>query len=73
MSVHTKTMNRRWLWRSEQLHRAVETRDIIGQAKGMLMERFEINAAAAFQLLVRLSQKSNTAVEAVPALIAPRG
>jgi hypothetical protein len=44
----------------EQLHRALETRDIIGQSKGMLMERFDIDAAAAFDLLVRLSQKSNT-------------
>jgi hypothetical protein len=44
----------------EQLHRALESRDIIGQAKGMLMERFDVDAAAAFDLLVRLSQKSNT-------------
>ncbi|WP_231127892.1 ANTAR domain-containing protein [Mycobacterium colombiense] len=46
----------------EQLRRALETRDIIGQAKGMLMERFDIDAAAAFDLLVRLSQSSNTPV-----------
>jgi AmiR/NasT family two-component response regulator len=45
-----------------QLRRALETRDIIGQAKGMLMERFDIDAAAAFDLLVRLSQSSNTPV-----------
>lgn len=46
----------------EQLRRALETRDIIGQAKGMLMERFDIDAPAAFDLLVRLSQSSNTPV-----------
>ncbi len=46
----------------EQLRRALETRDIIGQAKGVLMERFDIDAAAAFDLLVRLSQTSNTPV-----------
>ena len=50
---------------NEQLRRALETRDIIGQAKGMLMERCGIDAAAAFNLLVTLSQKSNTRVEHV--------
>ena len=50
---------------SEQLRRALETRDIIGQAKGMLMERCDVSAAAAFNLLVTLSQKSNTRVEHV--------
>ncbi|MEE6134922.1 ANTAR domain-containing protein [Mycobacterium sp. 050128] len=43
----------------EQLQRAVETRDIIGQAKGMLMERFNVDAAAAFDLLAKLSQEAN--------------
>jgi hypothetical protein len=42
-----------------QLQRALETRDTIGQAKGMLMERFNVDAAAAFKLLTRLSQESN--------------
>jgi hypothetical protein len=46
----------------EQLRRALETRDIIGQAKGVLMERFDLDAAGAFDLLVRLSQTSNTPV-----------
>lgn len=42
-----------------QLQRALESRDMIGQAKGMLMERFHVDAAAAFKLLTRLSQESN--------------
>lgn len=46
----------------QQLQRALETRDIIGQAKGVLMERFDIDATEAFRLLVRLSQNSNTPV-----------
>jgi AmiR/NasT family two-component response regulator len=50
---------------NEQLRRALETRDVIGQAKGMLMERCDIDANAAFNLLVTLSQKSNTRVEHV--------
>jgi len=45
---------------NEQLRRALESRDVIGQAKGMLMERFDVDAAAAFGLLTRLSQESNT-------------
>ena len=50
---------------NEQLRRAIETRDMIGQAKGMLMERFDIDAAAAFGLLVKLSQDSNSRVEQI--------
>jgi hypothetical protein len=49
----------------EQLRRALESRDIICQAKGMLMERFDIDAGAAFGLLTRLSQESNTRVALV--------
>lgn len=33
--------------------------DLIGQAKGILMERHEITAAGAFQLLARASQNTN--------------
>jgi ANTAR domain/PAS fold len=50
---------------NEHLRRAVETRDIIGQAKGMLMERCDVEAVAAFDLLVTLSQKSNIRLEEV--------
>lgn len=35
------------------------SRDIIGQAKGMLMERFSIDAVQAFDLLSQLSQTEN--------------
>ncbi|WP_242657751.1 GAF and ANTAR domain-containing protein [Mycobacterium kubicae] len=48
--------------RDEQFHSALASRDIIGQAKGMLMERFSIDAIGAFDLLKRLSQESNTPV-----------
>lgn len=46
--------------RDRQFRTALASRDVIGQAKGMLMERFDIDAAAAFDLLKRLSQESNT-------------
>jgi HPt (histidine-containing phosphotransfer) domain-containing protein len=44
----------------EQLRCAIQTRDIIGQAKGILMERFDLDPDAAFRLLAKLSQQSNT-------------
>jgi len=42
----------------DQLHRAVATRDLIGQAKGMLMERYTIGEDQAFLVLTRASQGS---------------
>jgi hypothetical protein len=41
------------------LNRALESRDEIGQAKGILMERFSLNADQAFDLLVRSSQDTD--------------
>jgi GAF domain-containing protein len=51
--------------REEQFRSALGSRDIIGQAKGMLMERFKIDAVQAFELLKRLSQSSNEPLTAV--------
>ncbi len=48
--------------RAEQFRNALASRDIIGQAKGMLIERFKVDAEQAFDLLKRLSQTSNTPV-----------
>lgn len=48
------------LGRDDQFRSALASRDVIGQAKGMLMERYDIDAAAAFGLLRRLSQETNT-------------
>jgi hypothetical protein len=49
----------------EHLRRALETRDVIGQAKGMLMEQFGVDADRAFTMLVGLSQDTNIRLEAV--------
>jgi len=43
----------------EQLQSALSTRDRIGQAKGIIMERYGIDDVAAFEMLRRLSQDSN--------------
>jgi hypothetical protein len=42
-----------------QMSRALDTRDVIGQAKGILMERFGVEGDQAFQMLVRSSQDTN--------------
>jgi GAF domain-containing protein len=42
-----------------QLTQALDTRDLIGQAKGILMERFKITAQQAFLLLSRASSELN--------------
>ena len=44
---------------------ALGSRDIIGQAKGMLMERSDVDAVAAFALLTRLSEESHRPVVVV--------
>lgn len=44
----------------DQLQSALSTRDRIGQAKGVIMERFKIDDVRAFAMLRRLSQDTNT-------------
>ncbi|TFV55197.1 ANTAR domain-containing protein [Geodermatophilus sp. DF01-2] len=41
------------------LRQAVSSRDVIGQAKGILMERHRLTADQAFQVLARVSQQTN--------------
>ena len=45
--------------RDEQFKRALSSRDTIGQAKGMIMERYGVDAVRAFEVLRKLSQDSN--------------
>jgi len=46
--------------RGEQLESALTSRDLIGQAKGIIMERYKVDAVRAFDMLRELSQTSNT-------------
>jgi GAF domain-containing protein len=46
----------------ERMRTAMGTRELIGQAQGILMERFRITADAAFQVLVRASSHTNRKV-----------
>jgi AmiR/NasT family two-component response regulator len=45
--------------RQDQFRSALASRDMIGQAKGVIMERFNLDAVEAFDLLTRLSRQSN--------------
>lgn len=45
--------------RGDQFRSALASRDTIGQAKGVIMERFDVDAVEAFEMLTRLSQASN--------------
>jgi hypothetical protein len=47
------------------LQRAVDSRDLIGRAKGIVMERFGVGDDAAFQMLIKSSQDTNMKLTAV--------
>lgn len=50
-----------------QFRAALASRDVIGQAKGILMERYALDDTAAFALLRRYSRTTNTALREVAA------
>jgi len=52
---------------------AMSSRDVIGQAKGILMERHRIDAAAAFERLKEASQRSNRRLRDVADHLAATG
>lgn len=53
----------------ENLWRAIDARKLIGQAQGILMERFDLNADQAFAVLLRYSQDNNTKLRDVAELL----
>ena len=55
------------------LGRALASRDLIGQAKGVLMERYKITADQAFALLARASQDTNRKLTEVAEHLAHTG
>lgn len=59
--------------RTEQMRRALANRDLIGQAKGVLMTRYRITADDAFDRLRTASQRTNRKVVAVAEIVATTG
>jgi AmiR/NasT family two-component response regulator len=51
--------------REKRYRKALTNRDLIGQAKGILMERFTIDPVTAFSLLAQLSKERRQPVSAV--------
>jgi len=59
--------------RERQLRVAISSRDIIGQAKGILMERYKLTAEQAFAVLTRASSESNIKLRKVAESLAATG
>lgn len=59
--------------RTDQLRRALASRDLIGQAKGVLMARHGITADEAFRLLRRASQNLNCKITVVAETVTTAG
>ncbi|SDT11043.1 GAF domain-containing protein [Friedmanniella luteola] len=57
----------------DHLMESLASRDLVGQAKGILMERYKIGSVEAFALLVRVSQHTNTKLRNVAAELARTG
>lgn len=53
----------------EELQSALSTRDRIGQAKGIIMERYNVDDVRAFEMLRKLSQDSNTRLSDIAARV----
>lgn len=52
---------------AEHLWKAIDARNLIGQAQGILMERFDLDGEQAFAVLRRYSQDNNTRLHDVAA------
>ena len=54
---------------TENLWVAIDARKLVGQAQGILMERFDLDADQAFAVLLRYSQHRNLKLRAVADLL----
>lgn len=57
--AHQSAMALEYARHVDNLQQALETRQMIGQAVGMVMERYQLGEARAFAVLTRLSQEAN--------------
>jgi AmiR/NasT family two-component response regulator len=55
--------------REDSFERALESRDVIGQAKGILMEREGVTADEAFEMLRSSSQHLNKKLRDIAAMV----
>jgi hypothetical protein len=60
-------------FKHDQLVEGLDARDLIGQAKGIVMERYNLDAVQAFALLVRTSQHTNTKLRDIAAELSSTG
>jgi transcriptional regulator with GAF, ATPase, and Fis domain len=59
--------------RMSHMVEAVATRDLIGQAKGVLMERYKVTPDQAFRMLVKVSNENNLPLRSVAENLASTG
>lgn len=62
MFAHQASLVLGYVLHESELMHALETRTVIGQAQGILMQRFDIGSGTAFALLRRHSMNTNTRV-----------
>jgi hypothetical protein len=58
-----------WAKQDQTLTEALATRNLIGQAVGIVMERYQLDSDRAFAFLVRLSQSANKKLRTVAATL----
>ncbi|MGY1696971.1 ANTAR domain-containing protein [Geodermatophilus sp. SYSU D00814] len=58
---------------AQNLHAALESRAVIDQAKGVLVERYRLTVTQAFEALVRVSNETNTKVRDLAAHLVDTG
>ena len=73
VTVRNVHLYRRAVEQADNLQLALESRGVIDQAKGILMERYRLTADQAFAALARVSQQTNTKLRDVAAGVVGTG